>query len=374
MEEDDYESLPETASPTDHMIAGAAAGILEHCFIYPVDVVKTRMQCLKPDPRARYTGIVDAFVKIVKNEGAFRPVRGMGVVAFGAGPAHALYFSCYEFVKNTFSGGMTPGENHKINFVAGCFSTLLHDAVMVPSDVIKQRLQMYNSPYKGMIDCVVKVSRKEGLKAFYRSYFTQLNINIPFQCTHLLTYDFLQTKINKKREYNPLSHCISGAVAGGLAAAITTPLDVCKTLINTQECCNPDELCKKSPLQTGGGSGSVTNPATGGATSSGGQSAASQSTTAAAALKSKPNAASMTNALLNATGFVRSQSTTSSVGLMTARGLRDAVWIIYRTEGAKGFVKGIMPRTVFQIPGTAVSWSVYEYFKYTLKKNSDNRV
>ena len=148
MDEDEYESLPPNASSTDHMIAGAAAGIMEHCIIYPVDVVKTRMMCLKPDPRARYDGIIDAFVKIVRNEGAFRPVRGMGVVAFGAGPAHALYFSCYEFIKNNFSGASKPGENSSVNLIAGCFATLLHDAVMVPSDVIKQRLQMYNSPYK----------------------------------------------------------------------------------------------------------------------------------------------------------------------------------------------------------------------------------
>jgi hypothetical protein len=40
MDEDDYESLPPTATHTDHMIAGAAAGIMEHCIIYPVDVVK----------------------------------------------------------------------------------------------------------------------------------------------------------------------------------------------------------------------------------------------------------------------------------------------------------------------------------------------
>jgi hypothetical protein len=40
MEEDDYESLPPYASTRDHMLAGAAAGIMEHCIIYPVDVVK----------------------------------------------------------------------------------------------------------------------------------------------------------------------------------------------------------------------------------------------------------------------------------------------------------------------------------------------
>jgi len=30
--------------------------------------------------------------------------RGIGVVASGAGPAHALYFSCYETTKNYLSG------------------------------------------------------------------------------------------------------------------------------------------------------------------------------------------------------------------------------------------------------------------------------
>ncbi len=134
MDEDEYESLPEIATPTDHMIAGAAAGILEHCIIYPVDVVKTRMQCMRPDPKANYKGIVDAMVQIVRNEGALRPVRGMGVVALGAGPAHALYFSCYEFIKNNFSGASKPGENSLVNGAAGVFATLLHDAVMVPSD------------------------------------------------------------------------------------------------------------------------------------------------------------------------------------------------------------------------------------------------
>lgn len=38
--EDPYESLPPTSTPTTHMLAGSAAGILEHSVMYPVDCVK----------------------------------------------------------------------------------------------------------------------------------------------------------------------------------------------------------------------------------------------------------------------------------------------------------------------------------------------
>lgn len=39
MGDDEYESLP-SASTAVHMFAGAAAGITEHCVMYPVDSVK----------------------------------------------------------------------------------------------------------------------------------------------------------------------------------------------------------------------------------------------------------------------------------------------------------------------------------------------
>ena len=43
MEEDDpYEALPPTTTMTTHMVAGAAAGIMEHVVMYPVDCVKVR--------------------------------------------------------------------------------------------------------------------------------------------------------------------------------------------------------------------------------------------------------------------------------------------------------------------------------------------
>lgn len=42
MEEVDYESLP-TGRLSAHLCAGAAAGMMEHCAMYPVDCVKVRV-------------------------------------------------------------------------------------------------------------------------------------------------------------------------------------------------------------------------------------------------------------------------------------------------------------------------------------------
>uniref|UniRef100_A0A5F8G5K5 Solute carrier family 25 member 28 n=1 Tax=Monodelphis domestica TaxID=13616 RepID=A0A5F8G5K5_MONDO len=232
----DYEALPAGATVTTHMVAGAVAGILEHCVMYPIDCVKTRMQSLQPDPAARYRNVLEALWRIVRTEGLWRPMRGLNITATGAGPAHALYFACYEKLKKTLSDVIHPGGNsHIANGAAGCVATLLHDAAMNPAEVVKQRMQMYNSPYHRVTDCVRAVWQNEGAGAFYRSYTTQLTMNIPFQAIHFMTYEFLQEHFNPHRQYDPSSHVISGACAGAVAAALTTPLDVCKTLLNTQE-------------------------------------------------------------------------------------------------------------------------------------------
>ncbi|NP_001086329.1 mitoferrin-2A [Xenopus laevis] len=112
--EPEYEALPDGSNVTTHMLAGAVAGVMEHCLMYPVDCVKTRMQSLQPDPAARYRNVMDALSKIVRTEGFWRPLRGLNVTATGAGPAHALYFACYEKLKKTLSDIIHPGGNSHI--------------------------------------------------------------------------------------------------------------------------------------------------------------------------------------------------------------------------------------------------------------------
>ncbi|KAJ6827047.1 putative uncharacterized mitochondrial carrier C8C9.12c [Iris pallida] len=56
-------------------------------------------------------------------------------------------------------------------------------------DTVKQRLQLRESPYRGVLDCVGRVLRDEGLGALFRSYRTTVVMNAPFTAVHFATYE-----------------------------------------------------------------------------------------------------------------------------------------------------------------------------------------
>lgn len=200
--------------------------------MYPLDSVKTRMQSLR---NANNSSISETFRHMVKKEGLLRPIRGMSAVVMGAGPAHACFFATYEYCKHSLAQLTRHRHDHITHGLSGCIASLVHDAVSNPAEVVKQRMQMLHSPYRGVWECARHVYRSEGARAFYRSYGTQVAMNVPFQALHFATYEACQARLNPARAYDPLAHALAGAAGGALAAAATTPLDVCKTVLNTQE-------------------------------------------------------------------------------------------------------------------------------------------
>jgi hypothetical protein len=88
--------------------------------------------------------------------------------------------------------------------------------------------------YRSMLDCAKYVYRKEGLAAFYVSYPTTLSMTVPFTALQFLAYESISTSMNPAKKYDPVTHCLAGAVAGGFAAALTTPMDVIKTMLQTR--------------------------------------------------------------------------------------------------------------------------------------------
>ena len=57
--------------------------------------------------------------------------------------------------------------------------------------------------------------------------------------------------------------------------------------------------------------------------------------------------------------------------LLQVSTLSGAGRMVYRMTGVRGFFQGLTPRMLYQAPSTAVSWSVYEFFKYYLRRQSD---
>ncbi|KAF9922769.1 Fe(2+) transporter [Linnemannia zychae] len=234
-EEFEYEALPENASLSASLLAGAFAGIAEHAIMYPVDSIKTRMQIIQPTPQAVYSGVLNAFSKITTTEGAKTLWRGVNSVILGAGPAHAVYFGTYEYAKHLFGGNnLDSGHRYVAAAGAGALATITSDALMNPFDVIKQRMQVHGSVYKSVMDCAVKVYKAEGLHAFFISYPTTLTMTIPFQSLQFATYEYMRKALNPSGAYDPLTHITAGGIAGAFAAAATNPLDVAKTLLQTR--------------------------------------------------------------------------------------------------------------------------------------------
>jgi len=220
----------EAMTTVAHFFAGALAGTAEHTGMYPVDTIKTHIQAQRT---VSSLGLTDTARHIFERGGLRGFFRGITAIASGAAPAHALYFSSYEYCKR-----LTKYTDRKyaplIYAMSGGVATILMDGVMTPMDTIKQRRQLCIKNYTSNWDCFRTVSRLEGYRALYAGYTTTLFMNVPFHAIYLNIYEVLRGHLQIPEQYNLQGHILAGSGAGVVAAGLTNPLDVAKTRLQTQ--------------------------------------------------------------------------------------------------------------------------------------------
>mmetsp|Transcript_62334 Transcript_62334/g.140468 ORF Transcript_62334/g.140468 Transcript_62334/m.140468 type:complete len:348 (+) Transcript_62334:101-1144(+) len=288
-----------------HAVAGSCAGVAEHVSMFPVDTVKTQMQA-----SPTRLGVMEAVRGVLQSRGALGLMRGSTVIGAGCIPAHVGFFGTYELAVETASGRGGEPLNPASSAACGATATVVHDMVLTPHDVVKQRLQL--GCFRGPLDCTTALWQQQGLRAFYRSLPVTLAMNIPYTGLLVAANDSLKRLWHLERggsgEALSSAHMyfLCAGISGGFAAAMTLPLDVVKTRLQTQGL--PSAFGAPETPDTSAG---------------------------------------------------RLQALQHTGVLSTARS-------IMQTDGLRGFFRGLVPRVVLSAPSAAISWGVYETVRMSL--------
>ncbi|KAJ4371984.1 hypothetical protein N0V83_003757 [Neocucurbitaria cava] len=224
--------------------AGAVAGISEILVMYPLDVVKTRIQLQhgRVAGGEGYTGVMDCFRKIIRHEGISRLYRGITAPILMEVPKRAIKFSANDsfapFYQTLFS---TPVLTQPLAILTGASAGATESLIVVPFELLKIRLQDKSSAsrYTGLLDCLVKVVRAEGPLALYNGFEATLWRHIVwnagyFGCIFQVRAQLPDpaTSANSRRQ-KTVNDLAAGFVGGVVGTTFNTPLDVVKSRIQS---------------------------------------------------------------------------------------------------------------------------------------------
>ncbi|KAG8186135.1 hypothetical protein JTE90_022723 [Oedothorax gibbosus] len=198
------------------LASGAVAGLVVDLSLYPLDTIKTRLQSSQG---------------FWKSGGLSRIYAGIGSIAIGSSPGSAVFFCTYEAFKTIGQKKISYNFHFVVHSFAAMYGEVMACLIRVPTDVIKQRAQA--NPKLSTWSVLQATLKSEGYLGLYRGYTSTLLREIPFSFIQFPIWEYLKITWSMQQGYKvkPWQSSLCGAVAGGIAAGLTTPLDVAKTRI-----------------------------------------------------------------------------------------------------------------------------------------------
>lgn len=168
-----FQGVNSRATPLQTLGASMASGICCQTAVYPLDVIRTR---LTTTPHL-YTGLLNGLKTIVAKEGSGALFKGLLAANFFAVPYYGTQFFSYDMMKQCYAtAGMPAGEQRAVSpllgIPLGSVSACLACAVAFPLQMVWKRLQVQGTGgrpvlYRGICDCMIQVTRSEGMRGVY---------------------------------------------------------------------------------------------------------------------------------------------------------------------------------------------------------------
>uniref|UniRef100_A0A8W7PQY3 EF-hand domain-containing protein n=1 Tax=Anopheles coluzzii TaxID=1518534 RepID=A0A8W7PQY3_ANOCL len=205
----DRSFLIQMLESTYRFTLGSVAGAVGATAVYPIDLVKTRMQNQRTGSfigEVAYRNSWDCCKKVIRHEGFLGLYRGLVPQLMGVAPEKAI-----KLTVNDFAGGS------QVIFTN-------------PLEIVKIRLQVAGEIAGGAKVRALSVVRELGLFGLYKGARACLLRDVPFSAIYFPMYAHTKAAFADEEGYNhPLTLLAAGAIAGIPAASLVTPADVIKT-------------------------------------------------------------------------------------------------------------------------------------------------
>ena len=159
---------------------GGISGGVAQLVASPFDLLKIR----------HMTGDKETLTNIVKREGLRKLWRGATPNVSRAILVNLGELSTYDLIKHNIKSTFNiKEEDMRLHIVSSLFSGLAATVCCTPADVVKSRLMVNNTKYKGVYDCVRKTIAEEGILGMYRGFVPIYLRLAPWQIIFWTSYE-----------------------------------------------------------------------------------------------------------------------------------------------------------------------------------------